>query len=210
MHLAAQLAQGQLVHIRHRGLQQGIHRKAAHRQNDLGLQQLNLSAQIGIALRHFGRLGVAVARRTAFDNVGDVDIAAPLQAHGLEHVIQQLAGLAHKRLTDEVFVLTGCLTHDQPVHLGCQMRPRGCLAYAEHRICALFAELAGLAGSHRLLQGGPIHSGNIAVLHRLGHRPVRDRAICPHIFRLVRYFFGRNRCHWSAGNANRLGNDLRA
>ena len=128
------------------------------------MQQLNLAAQVGFALRHFGQLWVAIARWAAFDNIGNVDVVVPRQPHGLEHVVQQLAGLADKRLTAEVFILAGRFANDQPVHLGGQIFSCRCLAHTKHCVLSLFAKCTGLTGHHGLLQSGPIHRGNISTM----------------------------------------------
>src|SRR5262249_22501488 len=49
------------------------------------------------------RLGVAVARRAALDDVGDVDVLAR-KAHRLDHLREQLAGGADERLAGAVLL----------------------------------------------------------------------------------------------------------
>ena len=138
-----------------------IHRKPPHRQNHLGLQQFNLAAQKGLALGDFSRLGVAVAGWPALDHVENVGVGLPARAHGLEHVVQQLPGLAHKGLARAVFVFTGAFTHNQPVDLRYRARLRGGGAHPKHGVFAAFAELASPAGGNRLLQGGPVHRSHV-------------------------------------------------
>src|SRR5207245_7912562 len=62
-------------------------------------------------------LGVAVVRRAALDGVADVDVLAP-QAHRLDHLRQQLAGLAHERVTLQVLVLARRLADEHQARLG--------------------------------------------------------------------------------------------
>ena len=52
----------------------------------------------------------AVSRRAALDHVGDVDIFAA-HAHGLDHVIQQLASASHEGLSLRIFIRTWALAH---------------------------------------------------------------------------------------------------
>ena len=83
------------------------------------------------ALCHLQRLGVAVAWRAALERVGDVHIFAARQVERGEHAVEQLAGLAHERLTLAVFFLAGRFADDHQV---C-----GLIAAAKHRAVARFA-----------------------------------------------------------------------
>ena len=116
-----QLAREGLTHIRQRpqrrevveAATQGVHgvvdaeqvlgggRAQGH--DDLGADDANLAQQerrAGIALVALGR---AVARRTALHDVGDVNLFA-LQAHGGDHVVEQLSGAPDERQALRVFV----------------------------------------------------------------------------------------------------------
>ena len=56
-------------------------------------------------------LGSSIAGRTAFDDISDVNVLAA-NAHGLDHVIGQLAGTADERLTLQIFVSAGSLADE--------------------------------------------------------------------------------------------------
>ena len=75
-------------------------RPARHnlRLNDFDLP--HQKGRAGFALVAFRR---AIARRTALNDVRDVDLFAA-QAHGLDHVVEQLPGAAHERLALLIFV----------------------------------------------------------------------------------------------------------
>ena len=79
-----------------------------------GLIDVDLAEQERLALLHFVGLGVAVARRPALDDVGDVDVLAP-QADGLDDLRQQLPGAADERLALDVFVGARRLAHEHQV-----------------------------------------------------------------------------------------------
>jgi hypothetical protein len=83
-----------------------------------------------------------------------------LQAHGLEHVVQQSTGLANERLTLQVFVFAWGFAHDHPIHGWCLAGGRLWRAGAEHRVTSLLAQGARLAISHRLLQRRPAQVGD--------------------------------------------------
>ncbi len=98
-------------------------------------------------MRDLLRARVAIARRTALQDIGDVDLLA-LQPDGGQHAVQQLPGAADEGLTRAVLV-----------------RPRGladqhqaCLAVAdpEDGLGAGLAQAAGAAAGHGRGQGLPI------------------------------------------------------
>ena len=55
--------------------QQALRGELAERDDHLRLDRVDLPEQERLALLHFVRLGIAVARRPALDHVGDVDVA---------------------------------------------------------------------------------------------------------------------------------------
>ena len=76
--------------------QQVLGRSRAQRHDDLRPDDANLPHQerrAGFALIALGR---AVARRAALHDVGDVHLLA-LQAHGGDHVVEQLTGASDER-----------------------------------------------------------------------------------------------------------------
>ncbi len=76
-----------------------------------GWIDVDLPEQKRFALRHFIGLGIAVAGRTALDDVGDVDLVAG-QADGLDDLREQLPGAAHEGLAALVFFFAGRLAHE--------------------------------------------------------------------------------------------------
>ena len=87
-------------------------------------------------------------RRTALDDVGNVDVLMPVQVDELQHVVQQLAPPAHKGLALKVLVLAGALTDEHDLGV-----PG---AYAEHHIGAFIRQGALLTGEALGLQLVPI------------------------------------------------------
>ena len=76
---------------------------------------------------HSSRSGRAVARRAALDDVGDVNVG-PLQAHRLDHLVQQLPGAADEGFALLVFVGAGAFADEH------QLSAR--VADAEHDLLA--------------------------------------------------------------------------
>ncbi len=54
--------------------------------------------------------GVRLPRRTAFDHVGDIDFFA-FEAHGRDHVVEQLAGATYKRQSLRIFIRAWAFTY---------------------------------------------------------------------------------------------------
>ena len=81
----------------------------------------------GSHVRDLVRLGIAVARRTALDHVGDVDLVAR-QVHRLDHLRQQLARAADER--DPLDVLVGARRLADEHQIGVR------IADAEHDLLA--------------------------------------------------------------------------
>src|SRR6185503_12207161 len=74
-------------------------RELAKRDDHLRLHGIDLTKQERLALLHFVRLGIAVARRSALDHVGDVHVLTS-ETDGFDDFRQQLP-----RPTDEWFAL---------------------------------------------------------------------------------------------------------
>ena len=69
----------------------------------IGLMRLDLAEEERLAGGDFVGLGVPVLRRTALDDVGDVDVFAR-EADRLDHLRQQLAGAPDERDPLDVFI----------------------------------------------------------------------------------------------------------
>ena len=88
----------------------------------------------GEQVSHLVALGRAIAGRTAFHDVRDVDILAA-NAHGFDHVVQQLTGAAYEGLALRVFVGAGAFAHEHQF--------RAWIADAENDLlAALFVQFA--------------------------------------------------------------------
>src|SRR3989441_13088184 len=116
------------------GVEQRLHGKAPHREDQFRLDELELAQQVGRALADLEGLRIAVARRAALEHVADVDVLAAREADRGEHVVEQATGLPHERLAPRVFLGTRRLAHQQPVRL--------LVAYAENRLSAGLAQAA--------------------------------------------------------------------
>ena len=86
-------------------------RDASETDNNLGPQQRDLTAKIADAgvLLHAER--VAVFRRAALDDVGDIHIVA-LEADDLEHVIEQMTGPADEWHALRILVRAGAFADE--------------------------------------------------------------------------------------------------
>ena len=151
VHTAAQLAQRQLTQrlgTREGGAvrEQRVRREAPERDDDPGLQQLDLAQQPGLALRDLDRVGIAVVRRAALDHVRDVDLVLAVQPHRGEHAVEQLAGAADEGQALAVLLLARRLADDQPVGRR--------VSHAGHRVAPARSEVAGAAGADRIGQRG--------------------------------------------------------
>jgi hypothetical protein len=103
------------------------HREAPQCHHQLGLDQLDLPVQVRLA--GFDLLGqrVAIARRTALDDVGDKDLRA-FQANTLEQFIEKVACRPHEREALLILVEARGLTdeHDlciRRAHTGHRLGP---------------------------------------------------------------------------------------
>ena len=114
--------------------QQRLGRDRAQRHDRLRLDGRDLPHQKGRAGFALVALRRAVSRRPALDDVRDIHIFAP-QAHGLDHVVEQLSGAAHEGLALLVFVSARSLADEH------QLRLR--IAHAEDDLLAsLFVQTA--------------------------------------------------------------------
>src|SRR5205807_8581200 len=76
----------------------------------------------------------SIARRAALDDIGDVDFFAA-QAHGFDHIGQQLPGAADERLALFIFISARSFANEHQIGSG--------IAYAENNLLAsLFVQAA--------------------------------------------------------------------
>ncbi len=126
MHFASESPQ------RHVRAQQVLGRDPPHGQDQPGAHEGNLPHEVGQARCDLVRLRIPVARRTAFEHVGDEDIRLTAQTDRLEHGVQKLPGAAHKGFAATILLGAGGLANDEPVRLW--------IANAEHALRAARVE----------------------------------------------------------------------
>jgi predicted short-subunit dehydrogenase-like oxidoreductase (DUF2520 family) len=126
------------------GAGQQLRGEIAERADHARLDQLDLLVQVGLAGVDLVRQRVAVARRTALEDVGDEHVA-PLQADLAQQLVEQLAGPPHERQPLEVLLLTGGLPDEHQVGVG--------VAGPEDDLGAPLVQRAACAGACLLVQG---------------------------------------------------------
>src|SRR5262245_58290978 len=132
------------------GREQVGRRDLAQRDDQLRLYQVDLPVEIGLALRSLARLGIAVPRRAALDDIRYVDLLAALQPDGHEHAVEEPAGLADEGFALRIFLRSRAFADEQPV--------RVLVPDPEHRLVAPGVEWAVVAAGHSRLQLGPLHA----------------------------------------------------
>ena len=89
--------------------------------DDLRTDHLGLRPEIADTGVLLVLLRVAVVRRTALDDIGDVDILVTVEIDGVEHFIKQLSGFSDKGFSLEILLLSRTLrtvgTDDSPSSL---------------------------------------------------------------------------------------------
>lgn len=87
-------------------------RMPAKRDDDAGIQKLDLCIEERRAGRDFFRRGFAVFRRPAFHDIRDEDVVAA-HGHGGQQLLEELTGPADKRPSLLVLVEPGTLPDEQ-------------------------------------------------------------------------------------------------
>src|SRR6185437_942939 len=100
VHLSTQFTDRQL------GVEECLRGKRAERENDLGLDQLDLSKEIRAARDNLFGPRIPVARRPMLENVADEDVFA-LQIDGAEYFCEQLPRRADERAAGFIFGRAG-------------------------------------------------------------------------------------------------------
>src|SRR6185312_3394198 len=127
--------------------QEALRGELAERDDHARADGRELLLEEGLALGDLVGLGVAVARRAALQDVADVDVAAG-EAHGFDHLGQELAGGADERLAGAIFVGAGRFADEDEGGVG--------VADAVDDVGALAGELAALAVAELLADGGEL------------------------------------------------------
>src|SRR5258706_2244997 len=143
MHPAAQAGEARF------GVEQPHRRGLAEGDDEPGLDELDLPVEVGRARGGLLRRGRAIARRAAFHDIGDVDLAPALDADRREHAVEELAGLPDEGFALLVLIRTRSFADEEP--------RRRFRAHAEYRLLALLAQAAELAHAHGFAQLVPTH-----------------------------------------------------
>jgi hypothetical protein len=82
------------MHTRDRlSREEARHRKPAQRDNDLGIDDLELTIKVGSAGGNLSRRWITILRRPALDHVRDIDLIAP-EADTIEKLLEESSGRA--------------------------------------------------------------------------------------------------------------------
>ena len=92
------------------GAQQSAGGHLTERDHHGGLNRINLRFEKAKTRVHLLAIRRSITRRTAFDDVCNVDIRS-VKIHGLDHAGQQLTGSAHKGTALSVLVRAGTFSH---------------------------------------------------------------------------------------------------
>ncbi len=120
-----------------------MRRDSAYHENDLGLQQGNLTFEVSLARRRLFRQRVTIVGGAAFNDIGDVHFLT-LQPYGEQHGVEQLTSAPHEGLALTVFISAGGLTDDHPSGL--------MTADTEYGLGTPFMQCAGRACRYLCLQ----------------------------------------------------------
>ena len=118
----------------------------AEADDDRRIDECDLPLQPFAAAFLFHELRVAIVRRAAFNNVGDVDLC-PVEIDHFEHIIEQFAGRADKRQTLQIFLFAGAFTDE---HDACVLG-----TVTEYEMVPHLTEAAAAALRTRLLEFCP-------------------------------------------------------
>ncbi len=146
MHPPPQLAQ------RGVSLEEILSSNTAHREDELRLYQGDLSMQKRLTVSDLIGLGIAVSRRAALQDIGDVHRVARKAAR-LEHGGQKLPRPPDERLPLAILIGPRGLTHHHPVGV--------VMTDTEHGLSAGFVQPAGRASGNPRLESLPVESGDL-------------------------------------------------
>jgi len=123
---------------------EALRRHAAKTDDDLRADKADLLAEPADADVLLIGTRVPVLGRPAFHHVGYIDIDIPIQINCRQHLIQQLAGRAHKRLPLQVLLLAGALAHEHDICVG--------VAGSKYQVCAVRRQTALLTAHAGLFE----------------------------------------------------------
>ena len=140
-------------------IQQELCRYPADGQNDFRLDQGDLPVEVAPAGGRLVGVGVPIVWRPALEDVGNEGAVSAL-VYGAQHLIQQLAGPAHKRFATPVFLGARRLANDQPVGIR--------ITDTEDGLGSAFTERTARAAGDGCAQRFPVQG-----LLRIGNRNIR-------------------------------------
>lgn len=132
-------------------IEQVLRCDASDRKNQFRPDQCNLAFQKRPAQVCFIRFRITVPGRTAFQDIGNVNLFA-LKPDRCQHRIQQLPGTPHKWFTLAIFIRAWSLADYHPVGIAC--------ADAKHRLRATSTQTAGGTVPYCFDKHIPIHLRN--------------------------------------------------
>ena len=120
----------------HGGVQQGLRRRVAQRDDGLRGDDLQLAHQVVPAGLDFLDGRRAVSGRAALDDVADEHVVS-FESHGLDHLVEQLSGAPDERSAGGVLLHARRLADEDQVGVG--------ICLTEDGLCPPLAELASRA-----------------------------------------------------------------
>src|SRR5262249_27627166 len=121
---------------RRSSLQNRLRRERAEAADDLRLDHGELLFEEGIARHYLVGFGIAIIRRSTFQDIADVNVVA-LDVDRFDDLRQQLPGPAHKRQTLLIFIEARGFADEHEFRVG--------IAGAENNIRPFWSKLAALA-----------------------------------------------------------------
>ena len=103
--------------------------------DELRIDECDLSVKPGATGGHLTGLGIAVMGRATFDSVGDVNLGS-VQVNHLQHIIQKLSGWSYEGNTLQIFLFAGAFADKHEIGLF--------VPNTENKIPTFFAETAGV------------------------------------------------------------------
>src|SRR5262249_37749371 len=110
-----------------------------------GLDGVELTEKKRRAGGDFVGLGLTIAGRTALDHVADVHVAA-LEAHGFDHLREELSGASDKGQSLCVFIGSGTLTDENQLRFPTSVAEHDLVARAVQLAARAFAEVVANLG----------------------------------------------------------------
>ena len=150
------------------GFEQRRCRALAQRDDQLRPDQRGLAVEIGTARLDLARLGRAIVRRPALEDVGDVDVLTALHSEGRQHVVEEPARLPDEGLAPGVLFAPRRLADEQPVGVDVAHSGDGSVPGAREPACGARVDVRR--------EIAPLERSRFAPRERPAPRPPRPRA----------------------------------